>query len=174
MAPTTRTKYSQFQQASESSSSADNPSSLARWRAPMFISVSLAAAIILAVGHHYMGLSLADKPVDKISVSQAWIFRFSAALRQDRFDRRSRHSLCAAAVLAIPAHHFHIDRRRRFDGCSWKRFQLLRNRYLVCKSETHPHRTGIDVSIEARTLMLDSLLTAAETWQSSRSFRPGS
>ena len=46
----------------------------------MFILVALAAAIILAVGHHYMCLSLADKPVDKISVSQAWIFRFSATL----------------------------------------------------------------------------------------------
>jgi hypothetical protein len=46
----------------------------------MFISVALAAAIALAVGHHYMGLSLANKPVDAVSVSQAWIFRFSAAL----------------------------------------------------------------------------------------------
>jgi len=46
----------------------------------MFISVSLAAAIILAVGHHYMGLSLADKPIDDTPISQAWIFRFSAAL----------------------------------------------------------------------------------------------
>jgi hypothetical protein len=46
----------------------------------MFILVALAAAIILAVGHHYMCLSLVDKPADKISVSQAWIFRFSASL----------------------------------------------------------------------------------------------
>jgi len=45
----------------------------------MFISVALAAAIALAVGHHYRCLSLAGEPVDDISVSQAWVFRFSAA-----------------------------------------------------------------------------------------------
>jgi len=46
----------------------------------MFISVALAAAIALAVGHHYMCLSLAGEPVDDISVSQALVFRFSALL----------------------------------------------------------------------------------------------
>jgi hypothetical protein len=76
-AKSTRGRYSHFEPESDPTR---ETSGIAQWKAPIFMTVAFAAAVGLAVGHHYMGLSLADKPVDEISVSQAWIFRFSAAL----------------------------------------------------------------------------------------------
>lgn len=76
--------------------------------------------------------------------------------RQDRFGYRSWHGVRAAAVVEIPASHFHTDRRGRFDGCARECSQLLRHRCLVYKPETRDHRTSIIVSVEAGVLRFDS------------------
>jgi hypothetical protein len=80
MPATDRGRYSQFELTDDSSSSTDEPPKFARWRAPILISTALVTAAVLAVGHHVMGFFLTDKRVDDLPVSQAWIFRFSAAL----------------------------------------------------------------------------------------------
>jgi hypothetical protein len=50
------------------------------WRAPITILLALLTGLGFALAHHFMGVSLNNKPVDRVVVSQAWISRFSTAL----------------------------------------------------------------------------------------------
>lgn len=50
------------------------------WRAPLIILLALVAGLLFALAHHVMGKRLNGKPVDDISVPQAWISRISTAL----------------------------------------------------------------------------------------------
>jgi hypothetical protein len=79
-AKSTRGRYSQFESEDEPQPSGGVWSRVARWMAPILILVAFTVALDFAVAHHCMGLYLAGKPVDNIIVSQAWIFRSSAAL----------------------------------------------------------------------------------------------
>lgn len=127
-AKSSRGRYSHFESPGASHSSTSESSRFARFKAPIFISVAFAAAVGLAVGHHYMGLSLADKPVDTFSVSQAWISRFSAALAflvKNGFDHRNRHGIRTATMAEVPAPHLQTERSRCSDQCSRDCSQLL-------------------------------------------------
>jgi hypothetical protein len=55
-------------------------SSKASWRAPATILFALLIGLGFALAHHFMGLSLNNKPVAQVDISQAWISRFSTAL----------------------------------------------------------------------------------------------
>lgn len=50
------------------------------WRAPTTILLALLTGLGFALAHHFMGLSLINKPVAQVDISQAWISRFSTAL----------------------------------------------------------------------------------------------
>lgn len=50
------------------------------WRAPTTILLALLTGLGFALAHHFMGVSLNNKPVAQVDVSQAWISRFSTAL----------------------------------------------------------------------------------------------
>lgn len=50
------------------------------WRAPITILLALLTGLGFALAHHFMGVSLNNKPVAQVDVSQAWISRFSTAL----------------------------------------------------------------------------------------------
>jgi len=56
------------------------PTSKKSWRAPLIILLALVAGLLFALAHHVMGKRLNGKPVDDISVPQAWISRISTAL----------------------------------------------------------------------------------------------
>lgn len=57
-----------------------NDSANRSWRAPVTIILALVVGLGIALAHHAMGLSLHNRPVDNVGVSQAWIFRFATAL----------------------------------------------------------------------------------------------
>ena len=50
------------------------------WRAPTTILLALFVGLGFALAHHFMGLSLNNKPVEQVELSQAWVSRFSTAL----------------------------------------------------------------------------------------------
>jgi len=50
------------------------------WRAPTTILLALLTGLGFALAHHFMGVSLDNKPVAEVGISQAWISRFSTAL----------------------------------------------------------------------------------------------
>jgi hypothetical protein len=50
------------------------------WRAPTFMLVSLTVGLGLALAHHFMCRRLHNRHVADVSMSQAWVFRFSTAL----------------------------------------------------------------------------------------------
>lgn len=50
------------------------------WRALLMITIAFTAGLGCAISHHFMGVRLHLRPVESISLSQAWISRFSTAL----------------------------------------------------------------------------------------------
>ena len=56
------------------------PSNEVSWRAPTTILLALFVGLGFALAHHFMGLSLNNKPVEQVEISQAWVSRFSTAL----------------------------------------------------------------------------------------------
>lgn len=50
------------------------------WRAPTTILLALSIGLGFALAHHFMGVSLNNKPVAQVDLSQAWISRFNTAL----------------------------------------------------------------------------------------------
>ncbi|GAB7332768.1 hypothetical protein MBLNU13_g04501t3 [Cladosporium sp. NU13] len=55
-------------------------STKASWRAPTTILLALFVGLGFALAHHSMGLSLNNKPVEQVELSQSWVSRFSTAL----------------------------------------------------------------------------------------------
>jgi hypothetical protein len=50
------------------------------WRAPTIILFTLLVGLGVALAHHFMNVCLDNVPIEHVSVSQAWISRFSTAL----------------------------------------------------------------------------------------------
>lgn len=50
------------------------------WRAPTTMLIALFLGLGLALAHHFMGVSLNGKPIARVGIAQAWIFRFGTAL----------------------------------------------------------------------------------------------
>lgn len=67
-------------ESAELTKSKDGKSSAKSWRAPIVMLSALAIGLGIALAHHFMCLSLNDKRVMDVQLSQSWIFRFSTAL----------------------------------------------------------------------------------------------
>ena len=49
------------------------------WRAPIIMTSTLLAGLIVAIAHHLMNHFINGRPVDNVSLPQAWVTRFATA-----------------------------------------------------------------------------------------------